>query len=116
MKAILTAIGTYPVYDPDEKGIPKCNTGAVGIEFKIGRRQYSRHIVFPLDIVGEKFESTVNQKSELLADKLMERAIKEVKDDVMKGYDLTDVETILRLKMPYLLHRAIELRQVVQTF
>ena len=117
MKAKLTAIGTYGVYDPEElNGLPKMNTAAVCVEFKLGKRQYSRHIPFPLDLVREKFEATQAAKSELLTKKLMELCVKELEGDGVKDYDLTDVENVLRLKMPYLLHMAIDYENVAQTF
>ena len=117
MKAKLTAIGTHGVYDPEElNGLPRMNMAQVCVEFKLGKRQYSRGIPFPLDLVREKFEMTQAAKSELLTKKLMELCVKELDREGVKDYDLTDVENVLRLKMPYLLHRAIDYENVSQTF
>ena len=115
-KAKLTAIGTYGVYDPEElNGPPRINKAAVCVEFKLGTRQYSRHIPFSLDLVREKFETTQATKSELMTKKLMDLCVKELERDGVHDYDLTDVENVLRLKMPYLLHRAIDYKNVTQT-
>ena len=117
MKAKLTAIGTYGVYDPKElNGPPRMNTAAVCVEFKLGKRQYCRSMPFPLDLVRETFETTQAAKSELLTKKLMDLCVKELERDGVKDYDLTDVENVLRLKMPYLLHKAIDYENVTQTF
>jgi len=117
MKAKLKAIGTCGVYDPEElNGLPRMNMAAVCVEFNLGKRQYSRHIPFPLDLVREKFETTQATKSELLTKKLMDLCVKELESDGVKDYDLTDVENVLRLKMPYLLHKAIEYKNVTQKF
>ena len=117
MKAKLTAIGTYGVYDPEEpNGLPRMNMAAVCVEFKLGKRQYSRSMPFPLDLVRETFETTQAAKSELLTKKLMDLCVKELERDGVKDYDLTDVENVLRLKMPYLLHKAIDYENVTQTF
>lgn len=117
MKAKLTEIGTYGVYDPEElNGPPRMNMAAVCVEFKLGKRQYSRSIPFPLDLVREKFETTQAAKSELLTKKLMDLCVKELERDGVKDYDLTEVENVLRLKMPYLLHKAIDYEIVTQTY
>ena len=117
MKAKLTAIGTFGVYDPEEpNGMPRMNTGAVCVEFKLGRRHYSRSIPFPLDIVREKWETTREAKSKLLADKLMELVVRELERDGVDDFDLTDVNEVLHLKMPYLLQSATNYRNVTQTF
>ena len=117
MKAKLTEIGTHGVYDPEElNGPPRMNMAAVYVEFKLGKRQYIRGIPFPLDLVREKFETTQAAKSELLTKKLMESFVKELERDGVKDYDLTDVENVLRLKMPYLLHGAIDYESVTQIF
>lgn len=117
MKAKLTAIGTYGVYDPEElNGPPRMNMAAVCVEFKLDKRQYSRSIPFPLDLVREKFKTTQAAKSEIITKKLMDLCVKELERDGVKDYDLTDVENVLRLKMPYLLHKAIDYENVTQTF
>lgn len=117
MKANLTAIGTFGVYDPEEpNGSPRMNMAAVCVEFKLGKHQYSRSIPFPLDLVREKFEMTQAAKSELLTKKLMDLCVKELESDGVKDYGLKDVENVLRLKMPYLLHKAIDYENVTQTF
>lgn len=83
----------------------------VCVEFKIGRMEYGNCIPFPLDIVRERFDENGNEKAELLTERLMQRIRKEVGDA-----DLTDVENVLRLKMPYLLHAAINYELVRQLF
>ena len=112
MKAKLTAIGTHGVYDPIEpNGAPRMNMACVCVEFKIGRMEYGNFIPFHLDIVRERFYENGNEKAELLTERLMQRIRKEVGDA-----DLTDVENVLRLKMPYLLHAAIDYELVHQRF
>lgn len=112
MKAKLTGIGTHGLYDLlESNGSPRDNMGCVGVEFKIGKREYSSFIPFPLDLVRERFDENGNKKAELLTDRLMQRIKKYVKDA-----DMTDVENVLRLKMPYLLHAAIDYKLVYQRF
>ena len=87
------------------------NMACVCVEFKIGRMEYGNFIPFHLDIVRERFYENGNEKAELLTERLMQRIRKEVGDA-----DLTDVENVLRLKMPYLLHAAIDYELVHQRF
>ena len=117
MKAKLTAIGTYGVYDPEElNGLPRMNTAEVCVEFKLGKHQYSRSIPFLLDLVREKFKTTQAAKSEFLTKKLMESCVKELETDGVKDYDLKDVENVLRLKMPFMLRKAVNMEYFTQLF
>jgi len=116
MKARLTAIGTSLVYDPDENGVPKVNMADVCVEFNLDKKRYSISIVFPIDVVGVRFDETQAIKSETLTKHLMGRIGKELDRQNVKDADMTDVENVIRLKMPYLLRKAINREIFTQTF
>ena len=117
MKARLTAIGTYGVYDPVElNGISRMNMAAVCVEFRIGKHEYSIHIPFPLDQMRCKFDDTSRAKSELITKKLMDKIYMAIAMGHQRDSDLTDIENVIRLKMPYLLRKAINDERVTQEF
>jgi hypothetical protein len=117
MKAILTAIGTYGVYDPIEpNGMPQMNMGAVSVVLRIGVYNILQYIPFPLDHVRANFDNTSRAKSELLTKKLMDRIYMETARINQRDADLTDVENVIRLKMPYLLRKAINYETFIQEF
>lgn len=117
MKAILTAIGTYGAYDPIEpNGLPQMNMAAVSVELSIGVYDILQYIPFPLDHVRTNFDNTSRAKSELLTKKLMDRIYMETARINQRDADLTDVENVIRLKMPYLLRKAINYETFIQEF
>lgn len=116
MKAKLTAIGTDLVYDPDENGVPKMNMSGICVEFEIDGKRYDASIVFPLDVIRKKFEVTQSIKSKSLTNRIMKRAIDKLEKLNVKDADMTDMENVLRLKMPYLLRKAINYEKVTQIF
>lgn len=117
MKAILTAIGTYGVYDPIEpKGLPQMNMASVIVELRIGVYDIIQYIPFTLDHVRANFDNTSRAKSELLTKKLIDRIYMEAARINQRDADLTDVENVIRLKMPYLLRKAINNETFIQEF
>ena len=116
MKAKLTAIGNGLVYDPDENGVPKMNASIISVEFEIDGKRYDASTVFPLDVMRKNFEVTQSIKSKSLTNHIMKRAIDKLEKLDVKDADMTDVENVLRLKMPYLLHKAINYEKVTQIF
>ena len=117
MKAILTAIGTYGVYDPIEpNGMPQMNMAAICVELRIGEYEFLQEIPFPLDHVRTNFDNTSRAKSELLTKKLMDRIYMETARINQRNADLTDVKIVIRLKMPYLLRKAINYETFIQEF
>ena len=116
MKAKLAVIGTALVYDPDEKGYPKMNMADICVEFTTSKKEYCASVVFPLDGMREKFDETKSAKSEIIMKYLMKSIARELDRGNEKDADVTDVENVARLKIPYLLQKAINYERVVQVF
>ena len=121
MKARLKTIGMRGIYDPKEPGgEPQMNTWAVGMEFFIGNKRIRHYaqLVLPVDLLAVRYEETKEAKSEHLTRKLMEYARRWLED---KGtdtadIDFTDVENVVRLKMPLLLRKVINYEYFIQEF
>ena len=80
---------------------------AIGVGFKVGRYERYAHVVFPIEIAKESIDRNINQKSELLMKYLMKNVRKELEDWNEGDADTTDLENIMRFKMPFLICKAV---------
>lgn len=121
MKARLKSIVVQGIYDPKELGgVPQMNTWAVGMEFCVGNKRIRKHVqlVLAVDLLAVRYEETKEAKSEYLTRKLMERARCGLEDEGTDtaNIDFTDVENVVRLKMPLLLRKVINYENFIQEF
>jgi hypothetical protein len=89
---------------------------AIGVGFKVGRYERYAHVVFHIETAKTFIDSNIIQKSELLTEYLMQNVRKELKDWNEGDADTTDLENIMRLKMPYLLRKAVNMEYFTQQF
>ena len=89
---------------------------AIGVGFKVGRYGRYAHVVFDIETAKTFIDSNIIQKSELLTEYLMQNVRKELKDWNEGDADTTDLETIMRLKMPFLLRKAVNMEYFKQQF
>ena len=89
---------------------------AIGVEFKVGRYKRYAHVVFPIEIAKTNIDRNINQKSELLTEHLMKYVRKELDHWNEGDADTTDLENIMRLKMPFLLRKAVNMEYFRQLF
>lgn len=113
MKARLKYIGVSGIYDPKEPGEePQMNTWAVGMEFCVRKKRIKKYVrlVIAADLLAERFEETKEAMSELTTQKLMEYARRGLQDEGIDTADIdfTDVENVVRMKMPLLLQKIID--------
>ena len=96
-------------------GIEMTNA-AIGVGFKVGRYERYAHMVFHIETAKTFIDSNIIQKSELLTEYLMQNVRKELKDWNEGDADTTDIENIMRLKMPFLLRKAVNMEYFKQIF
>lgn len=89
---------------------------AIGVGFKVGRYERYAHVVFPIDIAKTDIDRNINQKSELLTKRLMKYVSEELEHWNEDDADTTDLENIIRLKMPFLLRKAVNMEYFTQLF
>ena len=89
---------------------------AIGVGFKVGRYERYAHVVFPIEIAKTEIDRNINQKSELLTECLMNNVRKELKYWNESDADTADIENIMRLKMPFLLRKAVNMEYFTQLF
>jgi len=89
---------------------------AIGVGFKVGRYERYTHVVFPIESAKENIDRSINQKSELLIGYLMKYVRKELEHWNEGDADTTDLENIMRLKMPFLLRKAVNMEYFTQLF
>lgn len=89
---------------------------AIGVAFKVGRYERYAHVVFPIEITKTDIDRNINQKSELLTKHLMKCVRKELEHWNEGDADITDLENIMRLKMPFLLRKAVNMEYFTQLF
>ena len=89
---------------------------AIGVAFKVGRYERYAHVVFPIEIANTDIDRNINQKSELLMKYLMKCVRKELDHWNEGDADTTDLENIMRLKMPFLLRKAVNMEYFTQLF
>ena len=96
------------------------NTWAVNMEFCV-RNKHIRKIVrllLAVDLLAERFEETKEAKSEHITQKLMEYARRGLENEGIDTADIdfTDVENMVRKKMPLLLQKVINYEFFIQDF
>ena len=96
-------------------GIEMTNA-AIGVGFKVGRYERYANVVFPIETAKENIDRNINQKSELLTEHLMKCVRKELEYWNEGDADTTDLENIMRLKMPFLLRKAVNMEYFIQIF
>ena len=89
---------------------------AIGVGFKVGRYERYAHVVFPIELAKENIDRNINQKSALLTERLMKYVRKELDYWNESDADTTDLENIMRLKMPFLLRKAVNMEYFKQLF
>ena len=88
----------------------------IGVGFKVGRYERYAHVVFLIETAKENIDRNINQKSELLTEHLMKCVRKELDHWNEGDADTTDLENIMRLKMPFLLRKAVNMEYFIQIF
>lgn len=89
---------------------------AIGVGFKVGRYERYAHVVFPIELAKENIDRNINQKSELITKRLMMYVRNELEHWNEGDTDTTDLENIMRLKMPFLLRKAVNMEYFKQLF
>ena len=89
---------------------------AIGVGFKVGRYERYAHVVFPIETVEMDIDRNINQKSELLMKYLMKNVRKELEYWNEGDAETADLENIMRLKMPFLLRKAVNMEYFTQIF
>jgi hypothetical protein len=89
---------------------------AIGVGFKVGRYERYAQVGFPIETAKTDIDRTINKKSELLMEHLMKHVRKELEDWNEGDADTTDLENIMRMKMPFLIRKAVNMEYFVQTF
>lgn len=89
---------------------------AIGVGFKVGRYERYAQVVFPIETAKTDIDHNINQKSELLTEHLMKNVRKELEYRNEGDADTTDLENIVRLKMPFLLRKAVNMEYFTQLF
>ena len=121
MKAKLKSIEVHGIYDPKEiGGAPQMNTWAVGMEFCVGNKRTRKYVqlVLAVDLLAVRYEETKEAKSEHLTRKLIEYARRGLEDEgtYTADIDFTDIENVIRMKMPLLLRKVINYEYFIQEF
>ena len=88
----------------------------IGVGFKVGRYERYAQVGFPIETAKTDIDRNINQKSELLTEHLMKHVRKELEHWNESDTDTTDLENIMRLKMPFLLRKAVNMEYFTQTF
>ena len=89
---------------------------AIGVGFKVGRYERYAQVVFNIEHAKTYIDRNIEQKSELLTKYLMKLVHRELEDWNEGDADITDLENIMRLKMPFLLRKAVNMEYFKQLF
>ena len=89
---------------------------AIGVGFKVGRYERYAYVVFPIETAKTDIDRNINKKCELIMEYLMRYVRKELDYWNEGDADTTDIENIMRLKMPYLLRKAVNMEYFKQLF
>ena len=89
---------------------------AIGVGFKVGRYERYVQVGFPIETAKTDIDRNINQKSEMLTEYLMKYVGKELEHWNEGDADTTDIENIMRLKMPFLLRKAVNMEYFMQLF
>ena len=88
----------------------------IGVGFKVGRYERYAHVMFRIETAKTDIDRNINQKSELMTEHLM-KCVRGVLEYWNEGdADTTDLENIMRLKMPFLLRKAVNMEYFKQIF
>ena len=96
-------------------GIEMTNA-AIGVGFKVGKYERYAQVGFPIEIAKTNIDRNINQKSKLLTEFLMKSVRRELEHWNEGDADTTDLENIMRLKMPFLLRKAVNMEYFTQIF
>ena len=89
---------------------------AIGVAFKVGRYERYANVVFPVETAKTDIDRNINKKCELIMEYLMRYVRKELEYWNEGDADTTDLENIMRLKMPFLLRKAVNMEYFTQLF
>ena len=89
---------------------------ALGVAYKVGKYERYAQVGFPIETAKTDIECNINQKSELLTEHLTNNVRKELKYWNERYTDITDLENIMRLKMPFLFRKAVNMEYFKQLF
>ena len=89
---------------------------AIGVAFKVGRYERYANVVFPVETAKTDIDRNINKKCELIMEYLMRYVRKELEYWNEGDADTTDLENIMRLKMPFLLRKAVNMEYFRQIF
>ena len=92
------------------------DSAAIGVYFKVGRYERYAYVMFNIEPAKTDIDRNINQKSELLTEYLMQNVRKELEYWNEGDADTTDLENIMRLKMPFLLRKAVNMEYFTQQF
>ena len=88
----------------------------IGVGFKVDRYERYAQVGFPIETAKTDIDRNINQKSELLTEYLMKNVRKELDHWNEGDADTTDLENIMRMKMPFLLRKAVNMEYFKQLF
>jgi hypothetical protein len=89
---------------------------AIGVGFKVGRYERYAQVAFPIETAKTDIDRNINKKCELIMEYLMRYVRKELEYWNEGDADTTDIENIMRLKMPFLLRKAVNMEYFKQIF
>ena len=89
---------------------------AIGVGFKVGKYERYAQVAFLIEPAKTDIDRNIFQKSELLTEYLMQNVRKELKYWNEGDADTTDLENIMRMKMPFLLRKAVNMEYFTQLF
>jgi hypothetical protein len=89
---------------------------AISVGFKVGRYERYANVAFPVETAKTDIDRNINKKCELIMEYLMRYVRKELEYWNEGDADTTDLENIMRLKMPFLLRKAVNMEYFKQIF
>ena len=89
---------------------------AIGVAFKVGRYERYAQVAFPIETAKTDIDRNIKKKCELIMEYLMRYVRKELEYWNEGDADTTDLENIMRLKMPFLLRKAVNMEYFTQRF
>ena len=89
---------------------------AIGVGLKVGRYERYAHVVFDIETAKTDIDRNINKKCELIMEYLMRYVRKELEYWNEGDAETTDLENIMRLKMPFLLRKAVNMEYFKQIF
>lgn len=89
---------------------------AIGVGFKVDRYKRYAHVVFDIETAQAALDRNINKMCELIMKYLMKNVRKELEDWNEEDANTADLEIIMRLKMPFLLRKAVNMEYFTQRF